>query len=124
MKRKRQLKLNKKFLKVFPTMKKIIKLPKKKRQEYIVNKASSSEINGMCECVANGLYGNIPLSSRQKNKLKMYKPIIKRLANKSESVKKRRELLSSQQGGFVLSSILGSAIPAIGMLIADQLKKK
>lgn len=118
------VKASKKIAKVYPILKRVAKMSVKDGKNYFSKKAPRAIIDAVCECMSNTLHGNVPLTVKQKNKFKKHKPIIKRLANRKTSVEIRRKLLSSQKGGFVFGPVLAAALPAIGLLIAESLKRK
>jgi len=65
------------------------------------------------ECVRNLLKGNIPLSLAQKKKLSAKKNILRQLALKKTSLRKKQKLI--QSGGF-LGALLGPIISVLGGL--------
>ena len=69
----------------------------------------------------NILDGNVPLTSSQKNKLRINKLHLRRLVLKKTALAKKRKIL--QKGGF-LSAILSAAIPLIGGLIANAVRRR
>src|SRR6267154_1827945 len=62
------------------------------------------------ECVRNLLKGNIPLSSAQKKKLSVKKNILRQLALKKTSLRKKQKLI--QSSGF-LGALLGPIISVL-----------
>ena len=65
------------------------------------------------ECVRNLLKGNVPLNPAQKKKLAAKKNILRQLALKNTSLRKKRKLI--QSGGF-LGALLGPIISVLGGL--------
>lgn len=74
---------------------------------------------GVClgECAHNILRGNVPLKPSDKARLTKYKKQLRKVASKSVSLKKRKEII--QTGGF-LSALL---VPLLGSVIAPVAKK-
>ena len=65
------------------------------------------------ECVRNLLKGNVPLNASQKKKLEAKKKILRQVALKKTSLKKKQKLI--QSGGF-LGALLGPIISVLGGL--------
>src|SRR6059036_1697100 len=65
------------------------------------------------ECVRNLLKGNVPLNPAQKKKLAAKKNILRQLALKNTSIRKKRKLI--QSGGF-LGALLRPIISVLGGL--------
>ena len=76
---------------------------KKKFSGLIIN-AKPDEIHTLSETAKNLLLGNVPLTSRQKAKLKRYKQKIKYLALKRNSISKKKRML--QRGGAFFVPLL------------------
>ena len=72
-------------------------------------------INAICDCILNILNGNVPISSKQKEKLRTKKNILRKLVLKKTNTPKRKKLLV-QHGNGILTSILGPAIRALASL--------
>src|SRR6267154_774303 len=65
------------------------------------------------ECVKNLLKGNVPLNSVQKKKLSAKRKVLRQLALKKTSLRKKQKLI--QSGGF-LGALLGPIISVLGGL--------
>lgn len=95
-----------------------LKLIKKSKScSATLKKCSKNTIKSLCECVLNLLKGNIPLTQYQKRKLKPHKRSLRKLADKSIPLYKKRRLLVNQKGGGFLSVLLPAAISVISSLI-------
>ena len=70
----------------------------------VIKEADSSLINAISELAVNVLKGTVPLSSRQKAKLKAYKSQLRRLVEKRTSLLQKKTIV--QKGGF-LPALLG-----------------
>ena len=73
----------------------------------LVKDSPSEVIRCVSECCHNVLKGNVHLSSAQKKKLYPSRQHLRRLASKSISVKKKKQILN-QKGGFL--SLLAPAL--------------
>lgn len=93
----------------------------KKATKAIVNPAQPDLINCFSEICTNVLNGNVPLSAKEKNKLKRYKNYIREMASKSSSQKSKRRVL--QKGGFI-GAILKPLIGLIGPLLSGLSSQK
>ena len=78
--------------------------------------ADKDIINTLCECSLNILGGNVPLSQKQKQKLKKYKRNLRQLADKKLSLKRKKSLLQTKGGGL-LGVLLGGILPPIVSLL-------
>lgn len=81
----------------------------------ILKQADKKLVNSICEICDNTLLGNIPLTTSQKGKVKKHKHIIRKLAQRGQGWKKKRESLTQHGGAFlpILLSVLSSVLPAI-----------
>lgn len=78
----------------------------------LLQKADLKLVKCICECALNILRGNVPLKQTHKQRLKRYACILRRLANKNNSLKKKKRLII-QRGGFLpllLAPILGTVL--------------
>ena len=102
-------------LKNFDIIKAYARLPPKAKRE-VLRCANSSLTNGICEIIYNTLLGKVPLSIKQKKKLRKYKNTLRLLGFKKQIPLKRKRRLLVQSGGF-LSSLLPLAASIIAPLI-------
>ena len=79
-------------------------------------------VTSLCECAANVVKGNVPLSRAQKSKLSRYKKHLRDLTNKRLSHKKRKDILV-QKGGF-LSLILKPIIQSLGGMLLGAVTQR
>ena len=85
----------------------------------IIDGTSSELIKAICECGLNCLKGNVSLTNVQKQKLNRHKQKLRLLADKKQSLKKKKEL-SVQKGGFVpllIKPILGAITTLASLLL-------
>lgn len=84
-----------------------------KQQKQIIAAADKDTILSICECALNILQGNIELSESQKKKLYKYRQNLRKLSSKKGSVNKRKKIVQSGGGPFLvalLAPILGGLI--------------
>ena len=86
-----------------------------KQRKQLIDKATRHDINAISECSLNLLKNKIPLNKLQYRKLYKCKHDIRKLASKSNSMRKKKDIIE-QRGGF-LSTLLPLAITAITALI-------
>jgi len=66
-------------------------------------------VDGVCECALNTIKGTVPLENSQKKKLSKYKKLLRYLATKKASTKRKREILI-QHGKGILPFLIPAAI--------------
>ena len=81
----------------------------------LVKDSPSEVIRCVSECCHNVLKGNVHLSSAQKKKLYPNRQHLRRLASKSISVKKKKNILN-KKGGF-LSLLAPALLPLLGKAV-------
>ena len=77
----------------------------------LIKKAKPEEIRTLGEAAKNLLLGNIPMTERQKNKLKSFRKQIKSVALKGNSISKKKRLL--QRGGSFFIPLLANLAASI-----------
>ena len=87
---------------------------------HLVSECDQERVFAICECSDNILRGKVPLTTRQKGRLKKHVGVLKNLADTSINWKKKQTYLKSQEGGAILSTILGIAIPALISYLASR----
>ena len=80
----------------------------------VMREAPPDLIKALCECALNVLKGNIKLSPAQLKKLARYKNVLRSLAAKRTSVKKRKTIL--QKGGLI-GALLAPVLGVLGRLL-------
>lgn len=93
-----------------------------KKRNLLVDMANKEQIDAISEIILNTLKNNVPLKTRDKNKLRPYKQTLRNLAKKSTSLKKRKHILK-QRGGF-LSFLLPLALTTLANIIPQLLHKR
>lgn len=87
----------------------------KKKFKSLIKSAGSSDILTLSECAKNLLLGNIPMTEKQKVKLKKHKKKIKMLALKKNSISKKRRMLQRGGGAFIplLATLAGTLLSSL-----------
>jgi len=101
--------MSKRVRKYLPVLKRITKLGDKAKRDY-VRKCNKEFLDCVSECAKNVLKGNVPLTDRQKTKLRRRRNDLRALSVKKTSLRKKRRIL--QKGGF-LTALLP---PVLGIL--------
>ena len=81
-----------------------------KRQKNLIKRADKETLFALSEVCLNIMRRHIPLSDKEKNKLRPYAKHIYELSLKKPNLKQRRQIV--QKGGF-LASLLGSVVPIL-----------
>ena len=84
-------------------------------RQSVARQASLAEVKGLCEVCKNILLGNLPVSVEQKRKLNIHKRKLRKFADKSISLKKKKKLIG-QRGGW-LGAVASIALPFIAGLL-------
>lgn len=100
---------NKHYLTLLSTSK------QKNRRNKLLDAATTNEIKAISECVKNIIEGNVPITESDLKVLKRHKQVLRSIAQRCYSVKRKRALLK-QKGGF-LFSLLPLAITAVSRLL-------
>ena len=83
----------------------------------IIDKADSSLISCICECVKNILKGHCALQPKEKKNLAKHKRDLRQLVNKSLPIKEKRRII--QKGGFLsalLAPLASMVVPLVSKL--------
>ncbi len=80
----------------------------------VIKEADKDIVDSLSECCLNVLSGRVQLSSDQKKKLNRHKGVLRALARRGVSLRKRKVLL--QKGGF-LGALLKPIIGVLGNLL-------
>jgi len=107
--------MSKRVKKYLPVLKRITKLGEKAKRDY-VRKCDKEFLDCISECAKNVIKGNVPLSNRQKTKLRRNRNDLRALSVKKTSLRKKRRVL--QKGGF-----LSALLPPVLAVLADVLLK-
>lgn len=110
--------MNKKNFSIILPMLKTLSNSNSRKRKHLLCNASPLVIHGICAIISNILNGNFPISQSDREKLKRYKNVLRRLSKLSVPLYERRYILE-QKGGF-LSALLIPAISVIANLIANK----
>jgi hypothetical protein len=75
------------------------------QRKNIIKAAPSGLIQAIGDIAKTLLYGNLPLTDRQRAVLRKHQTSLKVLATRGQSIKKKRTVLNSQKGGSLLGHI-------------------
>jgi hypothetical protein len=106
------------ILKCQKELDKLNKTKSSKEKKLLISKVNDCVIKSIAEISHNCLIGNVPLSSCSYKKLKKYKEVLRKVADKKISIKKKRTVIN-QRGGF-----LNILIPAALALLTSVIEKK
>ena len=93
-----------------------------KQKKALIESANKDLILCICEIVDNILAGTVKLSTKQKKDLTRYKRTLRQLIDRKVSIKRKKEIITNQKGGF-LPAVLGPILGIAASLVADQLIK-
>ena len=96
-------------------LRKLSKSKPKVRKEFLKH-ADKELVRCICECAHNTIYNNVPVTKPQLKRLSRHKRMLRRLAKKGESWKKKKQAIVRQKGGFLLpllAPILGTFLSSI-----------
>ena len=96
-------------------LKRIRKMGDKAKRAY-VRKCDKSFVDCISECAKNIIKGNVPLTKRQKARLRRSRNDIRALSVKKTSLRKKRKIL--QKGGF-LTALLPPVLALLGGMFAQ-----
>jgi len=99
--------MSKRVRKYLPVLRRINKLDDRAKRDF-VRKCDRGFLDCISECAKNVLKGNVPLTDRQKTKLRRSRKDLRALSVKKTALRNKRRIL--QKGGFLtalLPPILG-----------------
>jgi len=91
--------------KYLPVLKRIAKLGDKAKKDFI-RKCDKEFLDCVSECAKNVIKGNVPLTIRQKERLRRSRNDLRALSVKKTTLRRKRRIL--QKGGF-----LGALLPPV-----------
>ena len=83
----------------------------------IIDEGGMELVHCICDCVHNVLQGNIPMNDEERERLKRHRELLRELAKKKTSDKRRKHLI--QEGGF-LGSLIPILVGLVGKLFTGQ----
>jgi len=93
----------------------VLKTAHPKLRKAIITNCNRELVNNISECILNVLYGNVKLSGCSSRKLRKYKALPRKVADKRVPLSNKKKLIV-QRGGFLLP-LLSAVLPAIASLI-------
>jgi len=84
-----------------------------RQRVHFLKHSDNSLICAICECALNVLKGNVTLTQDQKSYLARMKKLIRLLAKKSVSLKKKKKHLVQKGGGVLIPLLVNAAISAL-----------
>ena len=82
-----------------PFLKSILREANRKRRNALVDQANKDQINAVSELVLNTLKGHVPISQATHRRLERHKNVLRKLAQRTTSLKAKKRLLVAQKGG-------------------------
>lgn len=89
----------------------LVKDAKPKPRKTIISNCNLSLIKTINECIYNTLVGNIQLTDKEKEKLKKFKSVLRKILNTKGGLNKKRKVIS-QCGGSFLPTLLEPIVTA------------
>lgn len=93
------------------------------KRKLLLAGATNEQFKGLLEVCLNLLRGNLPLGVKDKTKFRRNRHLIRSLANKRISIKKKREFLNQRGGAAFVGSLATFALPLLAQLIASGVKR-
>ena len=103
-------------------LRKLVKLKNARpcERKRLLENADDDLILTLCECSYNTLNNNVPLTKCQYKKLRRHKNILRRLVKRAgDSIKKKRNFIKKQTGGWLLPLL----VPILGTVISNLIAK-
>lgn len=79
----------------------LVKDAKPKLRKSIINHSDLDFINTIDECILNTLKGNVPLTGNEKEKIKRFKSVLRKICNTKGGLNKKRKAISQSGGAFL-----------------------
>jgi len=93
----------------------VLKTAHPKLRKAITTNSKKELVNSISECILNVLNGNVKLLGCSTRKLRKYKALLRKVAEKRIPLSNKKKLIV-QRGGFLLP-LLSAVLPAIASLI-------
>ena len=87
-----------------------------KYRKELLRHADNEFIKCICQCSKKVLNGTIPITSKEKRKLRKYKKVLRRLNSAKKSISGKRKVIVQSGGGFLLG-LIPAVIGALASLI-------
>lgn len=82
----------------------------------LLKKASPVLVKRICECALNVLCGNVPLTRVHKSRLRKHVHVLRKLADPTPSLNRKKALLVQRGSGFIpalLAPLIGTLLSSI-----------
>lgn len=89
----------------------LIQSAKPKLRKSIISHSDLAFINTIDECIYNTLNGNITLTDSEKEKLRKFKSVLRKIVNAKGGLKEKRKIIS-QNGGAFIPTLLAPIVTA------------
>lgn len=96
---------------------KVLVKAKPSLRKAILKEGDKALVYSICEICENTLSGRVPLSAGQRQKIQRHKNIIRKLAKKGESWKKKKAVLIQHGSGAFIPLLLNVLGPILGSLL-------
>ena len=93
----------------------------KLNQKDLLKRAKGPFIIKICECILNKTQGRIKISDSDREKLKPYKNVFRKLTKKDTKIKEKKKLII-QKGGF-LQILIPAIISGLASIISAVISK-
>ena len=93
------------------------------KRKILLASATNEQLKGLFEICLNLLRGNLPLSANDKTQFRRKRNLVRSLANKRISIKKKKKLLGQRGGAAFVSGLATFALPLLAQLIASGVKR-
>lgn len=94
----------------------------KPKRKLLLQGATNEQYKGLFELCLNLLRGQLPLSGADKKNFHRQRYLIRDLANRRISIKRKKKLIN-QRGGALVASLATFALPLVAQLIASGVKR-
>ena len=91
--------------------------PDKQICNRIIDEGGKELVHCICDCVYNILHGNIPIDEEEKERLRIHKELMRKLANEKTSYSRRKRLI---QDGGLLGPLIPILVGLVGKLFTGQ----
>lgn len=98
---------------------KLVQSAKPRLRKSILTNCDLDLIRAILECIQNTLLGNIKLTTNEKNKLKKFKSVLRKLLKSSGNLEEKRNLIV-QNGGSFLPALLKPIVAAANYTVKHE----
>lgn len=94
----------------------------KRQRNQLLSQLKREHLDCLCALAVNYLKGNLPVPPTKARKLHRLRELIQALCHKTLSLSKKKAILISQKGGFILGALIPAAISLIGSLVGNAIR--